>query len=301
MTARLAVALALLSSCGRIDFDAIGDARRGDGGGPSDAPCTFGPWGAPTRIAELATAQDEYGAQILSDNLTLYFDRHATGVDEIFVAQRPDRASPFGTAKPLAELGTNNGECCATLTPDQLELYFESARSGTPCLYRADRASTGMSWNAPTPVAALCASATEGAYLTQDGLTLYYNTATPPTDYEGAIFVTTRGMRSDAFGVGQAVTGLAAAGTSGYPALSSDELTIYFEGHGSGGGPTHLWQATRGTSGADFTSAAQITVINSSASEQDISITTDGLELFFASTRPPSMGEDLWVATRSCQ
>jgi len=300
MIARLAFALALTTACGRIDFDPLGDARRGDGGAPGDAPCMFGAWGAPTRIAELATAQDEYGAQIMADNLTLYFDRHASGVDEIFVAQRPDRASPFGQAQPLAELGTNNGECCATLTPDQLELYFESARSGTRCLYRSERASTAVAWNIPAAVAALCTSPTEGAYITQDGLTLYYNSATPPTDYEGAILVTTRATRLDAFGAGQAVSGLAAAGTSGYPALSGDEATIYFESHSSGAASTHLWQATRATA-ASFTGAVQITTVNSSGSEQDVSITTDGLELFFASTRPPSMGEDLWVATRSCQ
>ena len=295
MAPRLIV-LVVLASCGRVDFDPLGDASlAGDGNaGDGAAACTaFGPWGAPKRIAELATTASEYGGQMLGDGLTLYFDRHTTVPDELFVAQRPDRASPFGPAQALPALGTASSTGSATLSADGLELYFET---GSPvCIHRATRATTASAWGAPVPVAALCGSPTEGAFLTSDGLTLYYNTATPPTDYEGTIMITTRASTTVGFGAGSPA-GIVLTATNGYPALSSNELTIYFES----GAPTDLWQATRPDRGSSWGAPSEIAGVNTASIEQDVSISPDGTELFFASDRMTSGDLDLYVATRAC-
>jgi hypothetical protein len=285
------------AGCGRVHFDPLGDGGPRSDGSTTDATvCTaFGPWGTPTRIAELSTAMAEYGGQILPDDLTLYFDRHGAG-DEIFVARRPDRSSSFGIPQPLAELGTNAGEGSATLIPGELEIFFESGRSGTVCLYRATRASTAALWGTPAPVAALCGSPTEGAFVTRDGLTLYYNTATPPTDYEGTLMTSVRAAAGAAFPAGSPIAELAGGATQGYPALSADGLTLYFES----GSPTDLYQATRPAIGMPFGAAAPVPGLNTSSIEQDVSISSDGLELFFASDRPPASNLDLYHTTRAC-
>jgi Tol biopolymer transport system component len=145
-------------------------------------------------------------------------------------------------------------------------------------------------------VTGLCASATEGPFITADGLTLYYNTATPPTDYEGTISVTTRSSRAAAFVAGNAIAELTPGATKGYSARSADGRTLLFES----GSPTDLWETSRPDLGTPFGTPSPIAGINTSSIEQDVSITTDGTELFFASDRPGSLDLDLYVATRSC-
>ena len=293
------VVAAIASACGRIDFDPrLATLDGSDGGLAADAmpACTmFGPWGTPRVIGELATARDEFGGQIMSDNLTLYFDRHGGG-DEIYVARRPDRSSPFGPAQQLPELGTNSFEGSASATADELELYFESSRSGKACIYRATRATATAMWDPPAQVAALCTSPNNGAYVTPDGLTLFYNSASA-ADPEGVIMVTTRASRTVPFPTGTpAGGGLAGGATKGYCNLASDGLTLYFET----GSPTDLYQVARSGPGSPWGTPSQIPGMNTATIEQDVSITTDGLELFFASNRVGSMGLDLYVASRAC-
>jgi len=151
-------------------------------------------------------------------------------------------------------------------------------------------------WGAPTPVAELCTSATDGPYLTHDGLTLYYNTASPPADYLGTLMVSTRTSTAAPFVAGSPVAELASGATKGYPVLSADGLTLRFETMS----PTDLYEAARPTLGAAFGTPAPIPGINTTSTEQDVSITPDGLELFFASNRPGSSDLDLYVARRSC-
>ncbi|HSD90387.1 MAG TPA: hypothetical protein VLB44_22820, partial [Kofleriaceae bacterium] len=180
------MALAVASpACGRIGFDPLG--ARSDGAGLDSASSadatvcqTFSAWSTPQEIAETTVAgMEEFGGQIMPDGLTLYFDRHGAG-SELLVTRRPDRASAFGPPISL-ELGTATGDCCATLTADELELYFER-NTGTVCIYRATRTSTTQLWGTPSQVAPLCTSANEGAYLAPDGLSLYYSTDVGGTD-----------------------------------------------------------------------------------------------------------------------
>jgi hypothetical protein len=68
-----------------------------------------------------------------------------------------------------------------------------------------------------------------------------------------------------------------------YPALSSYELTIYYEAEFGSGGTLELWQVTRAMIGDAFGAAQHVSGINSDSSDQDASITANDLELFFAS------------------
>src|SRR5258708_35994606 len=105
--------------CGRIGFGALGDAPLGDA-------CTFGPWSAPVRIAELSAASDDTGRHITGDALSLYFASTRVIVGDIFVATRPDRASPFGQPVNLGSVNGTNRDLNPTVTDDQLALYFDS-------------------------------------------------------------------------------------------------------------------------------------------------------------------------------
>jgi hypothetical protein len=106
--------------------------------------------------------------------------------------------------------------------------------------------------------------------------------------------VTTRASPTDSFTTaGSMVPGITAMPTKGYPALSPDQLSIYFEA-------SDLFEASRPSIGAPFGTPAQIPGINSTSAEQDVSITADGLELYFASSRANGTERHLYVAKRTC-
>ncbi len=294
---RFAWAVLTVAACGRVDFD----PRPGTSDAIADASpdamtvCpTFSPWGTPQEIAVTTmVGMEEFGGQITPDGLTLYFDRHGTGYSELFVTTRPDRASAFGTPQSLG-LGTTTNDCCVTPSHDGLEMYFER-NTGTVCIYRSTRATTTAAWGAPAMVAPLCSSANEGAYLTPDGASLYYSTDVGGTDL-GTLMVTIRTTTTSSFNsAGSMVSGIAASPTKGYPALSGDLLTIYFET----GSPQDLYEATRPTLTMPFGTPAPIPGINAASIEQDVSITGDGLELYFSSSRTGSE-RHLYVAKRTC-
>ena len=108
-------------------------ASRADGGSP---------WSAPTRLAEVDTANIDTDAFLTEDALTLYIstDRIVAGDQDLFVATRSDVGSPFGTPSALAELNAaGSQDRDPWLSPDGHEMYFSSDRSGTLKIYLATR------------------------------------------------------------------------------------------------------------------------------------------------------------------
>ncbi|MFN0246864.1 MAG: TolB family protein [Kofleriaceae bacterium] len=100
------------------------------------------------------------------------------------------------------------------------------------------------------------------------------------------------------FGDVRLVAGLDTANDEGNPSLSADELTIYLFSNRQSPGTADLdaYVATRATRDAAFGALGAITAINTTADERGGSLSTDGLALFFHSSRT---GEhDLYVSTR---
>jgi hypothetical protein len=278
------IALALVG-CGRIGFD-----PHVDGGGSQDAAidaCAFGPWSAPVAITELNTTKKEYGDQIAADGLTLYFDSDRTGGGDLYVAKRPSRTAPFGAAVLLTSLDTADQEGDASPRRDQLELMYTDYT--TVCMMDARRATTADAFGTATQT--FCNAS--GAYISRDGLTLYYNTVTDAFD-EGTLSVTTRVSDAVQFTAGAPIAELAAGATKGYPTLTDDELTMYFES----GQPLDIYETTRATLTSPWSTPTPLTIVNSASDDGDVSITVDGTELFFESDRAGN--PDLYHMTRSC-
>jgi hypothetical protein len=284
------LALALVG-CGRIGFDITSHAADG----ATDAPaCTsFGPWNTPVALGPLNTPKTEFGAQITRDGLTLYFDANTLANDQdLFAASRPDRSSPFGVPVELAAITTTMDDDDATISDDGLELIFHRGNPSN-CIYDARRASTSDAFTSATTTTICGAS---GAYLSRDGLTLYYNTRVDGFG-EGVLYTTTRASTADPFTPGTPIAELSGGATKGYPALTFDELAIVFES--TGGGPDlDLFIATRATTTDPWSTPARIPELETAGNEGDASFTADGTEIFFASDVSGSY--DLYHATRSC-
>ena len=82
----------------------------------------------------------EYAACISADGLSLFFNRTRVGIfggTAIFLATRPDTASPFGIPQRLEAItGFVEG---ATLSPDERSLYYHKKDGSRFVLYRVTR------------------------------------------------------------------------------------------------------------------------------------------------------------------
>jgi hypothetical protein len=286
-----------LLGCGRVGFDDRADAADDPAhDAPADA-CTFGPWGARQPLATLDTVATEFGPVISDDLLRIYFDSDRAGTTEIYVAERSSPAHPFGTPTIVPELDSNTFDGNATLTADELDLVFSSNRATPTCLYEATRTARTDPFSGVSHLDMTCSSvnAPGGGHLSRDGLRLYYNDMRD-AKYEGAIFMTERASRAAPFGPPAAVAGLDAV-NKGFPSLSADELTIYYE-QDNGLGGLQVLEAHRSAIGAPFGPAARPPGFAPNAEEEDPAITGDGTTMVFSSVLAGN--DDLYLVARAC-
>jgi hypothetical protein len=100
------------------------------------------PWGAPRRIAELATSGTDATPYLIGGGLVLYFasDRPGSlGELDLYVATRPTLEAPFSEPEPVSELNTPANLEDPWLSPDQRYIVFSDNRSGDNEIYEAWR------------------------------------------------------------------------------------------------------------------------------------------------------------------
>lgn len=86
---------------------------------------------------------------------------------------------------------------------------------------------------------------------------------------------------------------LADPGSCADPSLSADGLTMYFSRGND------LVVSRRATRSSSWQAPIVLAELSSSGDDAKLSVTSDGLLVIWSSTRSPSMGYDLWQATRS--
>ena len=136
-------------------------------------------------------------------------------------------------------------------------------------------------------------------WLSADELTLLFVSGRPGGRGASDVWRSTRTSLGDAFGQPVNSPDLSSDQNEGRVVLSGDELTAIFStDRGGGRGGPDIWMATRPDSGRPFSSVRNLWQLNSAANDQDVALSSDGTELFFASSRRgPS---ELWIATRTC-
>ncbi len=141
------------------------------------------------------------------------------------------------------------------------------------------------------------------ASISADGLSLFFISNRPGGVGGLDIWVTTRETTDDPWGtpVNLGPTINSPVGEWGV-SISSDDLSLYFDTSQSGSSAINdLWVATRATTDDDWGNPVNLgPTVNTSADDWDPSISADGLELYFTSTRPGGYGfEDIYVTTRA--
>jgi Tol biopolymer transport system component len=277
------------------------DAPPGGVDGAPDAPPTTGCWaawhagptfGTPRELIELSTGGFDGDPFLAADDLTLYFSRGPP--QDVVVAVRPDRTSAFGPAAADFALNSLADEARVSLTADGLVAALASNRSGISFdLHEATRSSTSMPFGTPStvPFAMVNNDMTQhDPDISDDGLRIYF---APNLGGGQRVALASRPARGAAFGPPTALAGLT-AGTTSDPTLSPDELVIVYAVSMSPT-PADLYVATRSSTTVEFSAGTPLSALNTTSSDGDPSLSSDGCELFFSSSRGPGGDRDLWI------
>jgi predicted secreted protein/Tol biopolymer transport system component len=197
-------------------------------------------------------------------------------------------------------INSSADEGSRTMSPDGLELYFDSSRQGWD-LWVTRRTTVDGLWGEPEKVWFTVNNFIDfGPCLSANGLELYYS-----SNRDGAFntLIAKRATLSDPWeepvNIGPVVS--RPSGDFG-PHLSADGLELFFGSNRSGGsGGTDLWVTKRETIHDPWSKPVNLGVnVNSSAHDNSPVISSDGLLLFFESVRPGGYGDfDIYMTRRA--
>ena len=289
------LAFVLLAGCGHIDFAALGDGGGGGGGGggSSDgaAACTvFGAWSTPQPVTAINTVANDWEPELSPDGQWLVFSSVRLDPHEhLFIAQVS--GGVVGTPREVTELATSQDESGPAWDGTGANLYYNSDVSGSYLLYEASF--SGGTFGAGVEVASLASSSVISPSISADDLEIVSGTSSSNATSDVTELV--RATSSDAW---------PAAGTSveplgnGWPSLSGDRMTLYYEGTGM---HSQIFMAARQAITGPFDLTTVFELDDVDVDEGDPFISHDGLTYLFASSRPGGAGlNDVWISTRTC-
>jgi hypothetical protein len=132
-----------------------------------------GPFGGGTKLVTTSTILPEASPLISADSTALWFTRFEAGQPKIYSATWPDAA----VMRRYDELDDGFGASTATLSPDQLTMYFTipDVSNGTNDVFVARRSQRGDLFGSHVPVAIINTTANEAAtWLSPDLCRLYF-------------------------------------------------------------------------------------------------------------------------------
>jgi serine/threonine protein kinase len=220
--------------------------------------------------------------------------------------------SPVNLGSTINSLSCDGGPC---ISPDGLELYFYSGRSGGMGsdkqwmfnafdLWVAKREKTKDSWGVPVNLGSTINTMTiDGCpCLSADNLSMYFESIQKDGYGELDLLVTKRASVSNPWStpvnLGPAVN--SPANDMG-ASISADGLELYFQSYRPGGlGEEDIYVSRRATVSDPWGKAVNLgSIVNSPAIDGQPGISPDGLALFFSSGRPDGFGDiDIWVTIR---
>lgn len=210
----------------------------------------------------------------------------------------PNKA--FGSPALLMGVNTAMNESSASLSPDELTLYFGATRPdggvGSADIFVAHRASRTAAFDPSVLLAKINTNIYEDSpSISQDGLTLLYTTVGANYDLE----LTTRASVMVDFA--SPPTSLSVntvyAEVTGF--LTADGTELWFASNRNGSN-YDLFLAPR--SGTSIGNAGAVTDLNTPSDEACPVVSADGLTAFWASTRADGAakgGYDVWTSSRA--
>src|SRR5688500_9382337 len=106
----------------------------------NDAPVQWGPWSAPTQLANLATVSTESDASLTADLLTIYFTSDRSGLSRPYRATRTKRDQDFGAPQVVADLDAASARI-GQVSGDNQRFYYNklNTANSTEDIYEISR------------------------------------------------------------------------------------------------------------------------------------------------------------------
>ena len=178
-----------------------------------------------------------------------------------------------------------------------LSLFFGTARSGGQGdydIWEAKRASLDSSWSTPVNLGGKVNSPADDTdpSISADGLSLFFRSHRSGGFSEGDLYVVTRGTTgspwNEAVNLGPVVN---STGSDSDPSISADSLSLYFSTYNGprpgGHGGDDIWVTRRASPSDPWGEPVNLaSPINTSYNDFMPCISSDGLALFFNSSRP---------------
>jgi hypothetical protein len=276
-------------------------------------------YGEPTNLGPIVNSSaSEWGPSFSADYLEMFFVSNrpgGLGDWDIWVTTRETTDDDWSTPLNLgAPVNSSFVDTTAAISPNGLELYFASTRPGGigyEDIWVTRRESKNNPWGSPVNLGRPANSATldYGAFISADGLELYFNSMRPGGIGSGNhdLYVMRRATISDDWGapvnLGSVVNG---PSHDISPSLSADGRYLFFSDHPSpyyifhpgGFGLADIWVATRATREDDWGEVVNLGPnINSSGDDCFPKISPDGSTLYFDPGLPGGYGEgDIYQA-----
>jgi hypothetical protein len=275
----------------------------GSGGTTSPTGCTLTDFSEPELIAGLGRSDALYGPSLASNGFLAFSESIDDGPEDIYLSQRSSPDGPFGVALPAAGINTAGWEGTAFLTSNALTLYFYSDRSGGAGgrdLYRATRSNTLADFGDVSHLEGVNGGADDHMpWLSPDERTIYFASNRPAIGGDTNLWVAHRNGVLDGFDPPLEVAGVNSVERDISPALSSDQLILFFCSDREGGpGSDDIWMATRDDPESDFGPPEPVPIINSTWSELNVTSSSDGREIIFSSNRDGT--RKLYRSVRGC-
>jgi hypothetical protein len=252
----------------------------------------------PELVAELSVPAKTDNPSLTADMLEIFFtSEREGGAADIFVAQRAERADPFGAVQRVAELSAAGIETSPAVSADGLTLWFASDRAGGQGdldIWVATRGARDDAWSAPRNLPVL--NSGEKDIPRPPGQRARIMPMASDRDALGfyRILFAERAEADAPFGEPAPVPEFVFDDESTVDGfLSDDGLTLFYVS-GPAFGPADMFVASRRSTSDPFEAHLSLDELNTENDERDPWLSPDGRELYFASDR--SGHYDIYVA-----
>jgi Tol biopolymer transport system component len=199
----------------------------------------------------------------------------------------------LGVAESLGAPNTARSEIDPVVSRDGLRLYYVAYTSNTSGndIVIATRSSVSADFGAGAVLALASTNSNDMHFFESDsGLEAFLSSDRAPTVGGADIFHATRARTTDTWGTFVSAANVNSATGDFDPHLEADGLTLWFDpiGRSDGTGLQDIYYARRTGASAEFGNPVPATVLNSTANDWNVSLTTDGLVLVFQSDRGAS-------------
>lgn len=293
------LALLLLAGCGRLGFvplpAADDDAGMSDTRGRDGASVTCSAWGTPS-VVPVNSIYSDWGPAISPSGDRLVFEssrKNSGGSGEIY--QAPRNGTTFGPETEITILSSGAFDTNPSFNAAGDELYFTSNRNaGNNRLYSSKIVSGAF--QPPALVPGLTTVWAEASALSTDGLELFYDDAVGAAN--ASIWRATRPDLAAPWVVDSIQPVTSPENVVGFPTLSADSLTMYYE---AGKTTPQLYESHRASTSDPFSGGTLITELTGTfVGLGDPDVSKDGQTLFFSAAPTVATDYDIYVATRTC-